>query len=167
MTLTQDLGDDLRDFVDASPSPSHAVAEMVRRLSAAGFTALDEADRWALAPGDARYVVRDGGSIVAFRVGTAPLAEAGARLVGAHTDSPTFAVRPRHELSRAGYRLVGAEVYGGPLAHTWLDRDLTVAGRVTVRGATVSPRSAWCTWAAPRCGCPAWRSTSTAASARA
>ena len=132
---TADLGPDLRAFVDASPSPSHAVAEMVRRLTAAGFTALDERDRWTLAPGDTRYAVRDGGSIVAFRVGTAGLADVGARLVGAHTDSPTFAVRPRHEVSRAGYRLVGVEVYGGPLVHTWMDRDLTVAGRVSVRGA--------------------------------
>ena len=132
---TADLGPDLRAFVDASPSPSHAVAEMARRLEAAGFTVLDERERWVLAPGDTRYVVRDGGSIVAFRVGSAPLAEVGARLVGAHTDSPTFAVRPRHEVSRAGYRLVGVEVYGGPLVHTWMDRDLTVAGRVSVRGA--------------------------------
>ena len=139
MELTADLGPDLRAFVDASPSPSHAVAEMVRRLAAAGFTPLEETDHWTLAPGDARYVVRDGGSIVAFRVGSAPPAEAGVRVVGAHTDSPTMAVRPRHEVTRAGYRLVGVEVYGGPLVHTWMDRDLTVAGRVTVRGADGQP----------------------------
>lgn len=128
------LGDDLRAFVDASPSPFHAVAEMARRLATAGFTALDERERWQLAPGDARYVVRDGGSIIAFRVGSAPLADAGARLVGAHTDSPTFKVRPRSDVRRAGYRLVGVEPYGGLLAHTWLDRELTVAGRLAVRG---------------------------------
>jgi aspartyl aminopeptidase len=127
-------GDDLRAFVDASPSPGHAVAEMTRRLDAAGFTALDERDRWELAPGDRRFVVRDGSSVVAFRVGSAPLAEAGARLVGAHTDSPTFKVRPRSDVRRAGYRLVGVEPYGGLLLHTWLDRELTVAGRVAVRG---------------------------------
>ena len=128
------LGDDLRAFVDASPSPSHAVAEITRRLGAAGFTALSERDAWALVPGDTRYVVRDSGSVVAFRVGTAPVAEAGFRLVGAHTDSPTFKVRPRWDLSRAGYRLVGVEPYGGLLAHTWLDRELTVAGRLVLRG---------------------------------
>ena len=136
MTLTpEQAGADLRAFVDASPSPFHAVAEMVRRLSEAGFTELDERERWALAPGDARYVVRDGGSVIAFRVGTAPLADAGVRLVGAHTDSPTFKVRPRHDLDRGPYRLVGVEPYGGLLAHTWLDRELTVAGRLAVRGA--------------------------------
>ena len=128
-------GADLRSFVDASPSPFHAVAEMVRRFEQGGFTELHERDRWSLAPGDARYVVRDGGSVIAFRVGAAPVADAGLRLVGTHTDSPTFKVRPRHDVRRGGYRLLGVEPYGGLLAHTWLDRELTVAGRIAVRGA--------------------------------
>lgn len=131
---SSDLADDLRAFVDASPSPFHAVAEMVQRLSAAGFSELREEDGWELAAGDRRYVVRDGGSIVAFRLGTAPLSEAGARLVGAHTDSPTFKVRPRPDIRRVGYRLVGVEPYGGVLSHTWMDRELTLAGRIAVRG---------------------------------
>src|SRR5690348_16679881 len=126
-------GDDLRAFVDVSPSPFHAVAEMTRRLAAAGFTALDETDRWSLAPGAKHWVVRDGGSMIAFRIGSAPLADAGVRLIGTHTDSPTFRVRPRSDVTRAGYRLVGVEPYGGMLAHTWMDRDLTVAGRVALR----------------------------------
>ena len=128
-------GEDLRAFVDASPSPFHAVAEIVRRLAEGGFSELSERDRWELAPGDARYVVRDGGSVVAFRIGSEPVAQAGLRLVGAHTDSPTFKVRPRWDVRRSGYRLVGVEPYGGLLAHTWLDRELTVAGRLAVRGA--------------------------------
>jgi aspartyl aminopeptidase len=128
-----ELGHDLRAFIDASPSPYHAVAESVRRLNEAGFTELSEGDRWSLAPGAQHWVVRDGGSIVAFRVGTAPLAEVGMRLIGTHTDSPTFRVRPVSDVRRAGYRLVGVEPYGGILAHTWMDRDLTVAGRVVLR----------------------------------
>jgi aspartyl aminopeptidase len=126
-------GADLRAFVDASPSPSHAVAELARRLTAAGFTELAEADAWSLSPGAAHVVVRHG-SLLAFRLGSAPLAEAGMRLVGAHTDSPTFRVRPRPDVRQAGYRLVGVEPYGGGLWHTWLDRELTVAGRVALRG---------------------------------
>ncbi|MDK3255305.1 M18 family aminopeptidase [Blastococcus capsensis] len=127
------LGDDLRAFVDASPSPAHAVAELVRRLTAAGFTELAEGDAWAPSPGGRHFVVRHG-SLVAFRMGSAPLAEAGMRLVGAHTDSPTFKVRPRSDVRQAGYRLVGVEPYGGGLWHTWLDRELTVAGRLVLRG---------------------------------
>ncbi|WP_409330347.1 M18 family aminopeptidase [Trujillonella humicola] len=126
-------GDDLRAFVDAAPSPFHAVAEMARRLTAAGFTELAEADPWTLAPGDRRFVVRHG-SLVAFRMGSASPAEAGLRMVGAHTDSPTFRVRPRPDVRQAGYRLLGVEPYGGGLWHTWLDRELTLAGRVVLRG---------------------------------
>jgi aspartyl aminopeptidase len=130
-----DLAKDLLGFVEASPSPYHAVAEMAARLEDAGFAALDERQRWDLAEGDRRYVVRDGGSIVAFRVGAAAPSERGFRIVGAHTDSPTFAVRPVPDVRRAGYRLVGVEPYGGVLFHTWFDRDLTLAGRVAVREA--------------------------------
>ena len=133
----EQAGADLRAFVDASPTPFHAVAEMVRRLADAGFTELAEVDRWDLSPGDQRYVVRDGGSVVAFRVGTAPPADAGVRLVGTHTDSPTFKVRPRYDVRRAGLKLVGVEPYGGLLAHTWLDRELTVAGRLALRDGTL------------------------------
>ena len=125
-------GDDLRAFVDASPTPFHAVVEMTRRLALAGFTELLETDRWTLAPGAKHWVVRDGGSLIAFRIGSAPLADAGVRLVGTHTDSPTFKVRPLSDVTRAGYRLVGVEPYGGMLAHTWMDRELTVAGRVAL-----------------------------------
>jgi len=124
---------DLLAFADAGPSPFHAVAEMARRLETAGFTPLDETERWALSPGQCRYVVRDGGSIAAFRVGSAPPSAAGFRLVGAHTDSPALKVRPLPDVRRHGYHQVGVEPYGGVLLHTWLDRDLTLAGRVTVR----------------------------------
>ena len=128
-------GDDLRAFVDASPTPWHAVAEMARRLRAAGFSALDEGEAWTLAPTERRFVVR-GASLVALVVGSAPAPAAGVRAVGAHTDSPGFRVRPRHDVRQAGYRLLGVETYGGLLAHTWLDRELTVAGRlVTADGA--------------------------------
>ncbi len=124
--------DDLLAFIDASPSPHHAVAAMAARLEAAGYVHLDEADRWALAPGDRVYTVRDGGSLIALRLGEEPPSEGGFRLVGAHTDSPALKVRPEPDDQRAGHRLLGCEVYGGPLLHTWFDRDLTLAGRVAV-----------------------------------
>lgn len=129
------LGDDLRAFVDASPSPSHAVAELARRLTAAGFTELAETDRWEPAPGGQHFVVRHG-SLIAFRVGSRPPADSGLRIVGAHTDSPTFKVRPHSDVRQAGYRLIGVEPYGGGLWHTWLDRELTVAGRVALRSSS-------------------------------
>lgn len=127
-----DPGDDLAAFTDAGPTPFHAVAEMARRLEARGFTRLEETDAWELAPGDRVYTVRDGGSLIAVRMGQRSPAEAGFRIVGAHTDSPTLRARPIPDTTRAGYRLVGCEVYGSPLVHTWFDRDLTLAGRVAL-----------------------------------
>lgn len=132
-----DEGRALCAFIDASPSPFHAVAALEARLLAEGFRPLHEWDRWELAAGDAAYVVRDGGSIVAFRIGTSPITDAWMRIVGAHTDSPTFRVRPNADLSRAGYGQLAVEVYGAPLHYTWLDRDLTLAGRVVTHDGAV------------------------------
>lgn len=127
-----ELARDLLQFVAASPSPFHAVAEMAQRLEESGFARLDERDAWTLAAGDARYVIRDGGSIIAMRVGRRPPSDAGVRLIGAHTDSPTLKVRPIEDIRRHGYTQIGVEPYGAPLTHTWLDRDLSLAGRIAV-----------------------------------
>jgi aspartyl aminopeptidase len=127
-----ELGDDLAAFVDAGPSPFHAVTAMAARLEADGFTRLDETQPWQLRPGDRVYVVRDGASLVALRMGRRSPAEAGFRLIGAHTDSPGLRARPVADTTRVGYRLVGCEIYGSPLLHTWFDRDLTLAGRVAL-----------------------------------
>ncbi|MGB8332268.1 MAG: M18 family aminopeptidase [Polyangiales bacterium] len=124
---------DLLEYIDASPSPFHAVAETVTRLEAQGYRPLDEAAPWSIRAGDKVYVVRGGTSMAAFHVGTAPPADAGFHLVGAHTDSPNLRVKPNPELTRAGYEQLGVEPYGGVLLHTWLDRDLSLAGRVLLQ----------------------------------
>ncbi|NNE20007.1 MAG: M18 family aminopeptidase, partial [Myxococcales bacterium] len=123
---------DLLQFIDRSPTPFHAVAETVARLEAQGYRRLDEAEAWEVDRGDKVYVVRGGGSLAAFHMGTAPAPEAGFHLVGAHTDSPNLRVKPNPELKKAGYGQLGIEPYGGVLLHTWLDRDLSLAGRVSL-----------------------------------
>lgn len=123
---------DLLEFVNRSPTPFHAVAETVARLEAQGYRRLDEAEAWEVDRGDKVYVVRGGGSVAAFHMGTVPAREAGFHLVGAHTDSPNLRVKPNPELEKAGYRQLGVEPYGGVLLHTWLDRDLSLAGRVSL-----------------------------------
>ncbi len=129
----RDPADDLLRFIDSCPTPYHAVREVGARLEAAGFTRLEESDQWALVPGDRRYVVRSGGSLAAFEVGTTSPSSAGFRIVGAHTDSPNLRVKPRPDVHAEGYHQIAVEPYGGVLLHTWLDRDLSLAGRVTLR----------------------------------
>lgn len=134
MSTPDTAAQDLCAFVAASPSPYHAVAEAARRLEAAGFTPLEERDAWDLRPGAAHYVTRAGASLIAFRVGERSPVEAGFRLVGAHTDSPNLRLKPRPVSAREGYAQLAVEVYGGVLLHSWLDRDLGVAGRLVVEG---------------------------------
>lgn len=127
----RDTALDLIRFLDASPSPYHAVAEARRRLTAAGFTEVGLAGAWPSGPG--RFMVTDGGSLFAWAVPDGAAADAGFRLLGAHTDSPALKVKPRPDTGSAGVRQLGVEVYGGPLLNSWLDRDLGLAGRVAVR----------------------------------
>jgi len=126
---------DLLDFIDASPSPWHAVQTASQRLQAAGFCPLNEVDRWSLRAGGRYYVTRGGSSLIAFVVGEAPLAEQGLCLVGAHTDSPGLRLKPRPADSVGGVVRLGVEVYGGPILATFADRDLSLAGRVVLRDA--------------------------------
>ncbi|MCG2577310.1 M18 family aminopeptidase [Dechloromonas sp. XY25] len=124
---------DLLDFIDASPSPWHAVHTCEQRLQAAGFTRLEESERWALQPGGKHYVVRGGSSIIAFSAGSEAMAEAGLRIIGAHTDSPGLRIKPKPAEEVGGMVRLGVEVYGGPILATFADRDLSLAGRVNVR----------------------------------
>ncbi len=129
----------LLHFLQHSPTPFHAVNEMVGQLDAAGFTHLREADAWCLkqiATGEGKtrvgryYVTRNDASIIAF-VLNRPLPENGFRMVGAHTDSPCLKVKPSPEIISQQYLQLGVEVYGGALLQPWFDRDLSLAGKVS------------------------------------
>lgn len=122
----------LARFVDASPSPFHAVASTAARLEALGFEALDERASWSFHAG--RHYVARSGSLVAWVVPEGLDTCAGFRIVGAHTDSPNLRVKPRPDGGRAGFRQLGVEVYGGVLLNSWLNRDLGLSGRVWLRG---------------------------------
>ncbi len=139
---------DLLSFIDRSPTPYHAVAESARRLEAAGYEAVSEEAVWDLGPGDQRYLVRHEGSLISFQIGAVSPANGGFRIVGAHTDSPNLRIKPRPDIDADGYRQLGVEPYGGALLHTWLDRDLSLAGRVTLRGAP-EPRTLLIDFARP------------------
>jgi len=127
---------DLIDFIDASPSPWHAVASTEQRLLAHGFAPLEEGERWQLAAGGRYYVTRGGASLIAFVLGSRPPAESGYRIVGAHTDSPGLRLKPRPAMAADGLLRLGVEVYGGPILASFTDRDLSLAGRVVLRTAS-------------------------------
>ena len=118
----------LCDFVDASPSPFHACATVAGRLRGAGYTELGETDRWPARSG--RYFTVRAGSLVAWN-SAGP--DAPFRIVGAHTDSPNLRVKQHPDRLVAGWRVVALEPYGGAWLNSWLDRDLGISGRLTLR----------------------------------
>ncbi len=123
----------LLEFIDASPSPWHAVSSVESRLIDRGFIRLEEHQAWALQSGGAYFVSRKGASIIAFRMGKKPVNESGFRIVGAHTDSPGLRLKPKAAFATDGIARLAVEVYGGPILATFTDRDLSLAGRVNVR----------------------------------
>ncbi|BDH77640.1 M18 family aminopeptidase [Actinomyces naeslundii] len=128
--------DSLIDFVTASPSSYHAAAEVARRLEGVGFARADETVSWEDGLPRRGYAIRDG-AIAAWVLPEALGPGAGLRVVGAHTDSPALKLKPAAALVRSGWQLINAEVYGGPLLASFLDRELGLAGRLTTRDGAV------------------------------
>ncbi len=118
-------------FLKSSPTAYHAAREIRERLS---FADLHEKDRWKLEPGKSYCVTRGDSLVVAFRL-PKKTAEKGV-LLASHLDSPALKLKPHPESSSHDIGLLGTENYGAPLLHTWLDRDLKIAGRVTLKNGT-------------------------------
>ena len=136
------LAADLSALVIESPSSFHAAYAVRERLVDAGFAELDEDEAWALEPGGRYVVVRDG-AVLSFAVpgsGSDSATASGTALpfhvVGAHTDSPGFKLKPQPDFTAAGALQTGVEVYGGPLLNSWLDRELCFAGRLVLTDGT-------------------------------
>jgi len=129
--------DDLAAFVSASPSSYHASAEVARRLGDAGYALLDETADWsdAVRPGARLVVVRDG-SVIAVALPATAGSRTPFRVLGAHTDSPGFKLKPKPSTVSFGWWQAGVEVYGGPVVPSWFDRELEFAGRVVQRDGT-------------------------------
>lgn len=125
---------DLGAYVSASPSSFHAVHEAARRLDGADFTRLDELQPWDGGAGRF-YIVRDG-ALIAWVVSDTAGPTTGFNILGAHTDSPSFKLKPKPTTGAHGWLQAGVEVYGGPLLNSWLDRELQLAGRLVMLDGT-------------------------------
>jgi len=123
--------DDLADFVSVSPTSYHAADQIAVRLRLAGFEEVDPTRPFGDVTGR-RFVLREG-AVIAWLAPETLSAETGFRIVGTHTDSPAFKVKPGPLLRSAGWTGIGVEIYGGPLINSWLDRDLGLAGRIVTR----------------------------------
>lgn len=126
----------LLKFLDASPVNFLAARNIACELEQNGYRRLDpQQPLGELKAGDKVYVTKNDSSVYAFRLGRKPLAETGFHMICAHSDSPTFRVKPHAEMTgEGGLVRLNTEVYGGPILSTWFDRPLTLAGRVIVRG---------------------------------
>jgi len=124
----REFNEEMISFIDASPTPFHAVEWMARTLECRGFTRLAEDEKWELEEGQDYYVTRNDSSIIAFSY--PPCSEKGYTIVGAHTDSPHLRLKPSPLTTSAGVKRLGVEPYGGVLLNPWFDRDLALAGRV-------------------------------------
>lgn len=132
-----DLANELLEFINESPTAYHATNNVKKMLDESGFKELKESDTWKLNKGDKGYVIKNDSAIIAFEIGTGKIEEEGFRLIGAHTDSPSFKVKPAPEMVVENkYIKLNTEVYGGPILNTWFDRPLSLAGRVTLKGVT-------------------------------
>lgn len=122
----------LCEFIDAAPSPFHVCATVAERLRAAGYHQVVETDRWPGRRG--RFFTVRGGSLLAWNTENSGDPHTPFRIVGAHTDSPNLRVKQRPDREVAGWQLVALQPYGGAWLNSWLDRDLGISGRLSVRG---------------------------------
>lgn len=133
--MEKKLALELIDFLYDSPSACHGVKATQKILNENGFIEIKESDKWDLKAKGKYYVVKNDSALIAFEIGSGNIEETGLRLIGAHTDVPGFRIKPNPQMISEGkYIKLNTEVYGGPILHTWFDRPLSIAGKVSLRG---------------------------------
>ena len=121
------------DYLEASPSAHHATATIAEALRGAGFADVDETESFPAVEGGSRGFVRRQGALIAWCAGEGVSATSPVRVLGCHTDSTGFVLKPRPDFSNKGWTQAAVEIYSGPLMNSWLDRDLAFAGQVVTR----------------------------------
>lgn len=134
MTKELDFSHDLIKFLEDSPSPFHVVDTLKKTLIKRGFKELLLGEKWDIEKEGKYFVTKNDSALIAFIVGKGSVEEDGFKIIGAHTDSPTFRVKSSPEMVVEGsYLKLNTEIYGGPIVNTWLDRPLSLAGRVALK----------------------------------
>lgn len=129
--------DELLEFINQSPTAFNATLTIRNMLEKEGYKEIKEEDLWKLNKGDKYYLIKNNSAIIAMEIGNDDIENHGFRLIGAHTDSPTFKIKPCPEMTVENtYLKLNTEVYGGPILSTWFDRPLSLAGRVVIKGAS-------------------------------
>lgn len=131
MSLLQ-FNHELFDFLRSATTPFHAVQYLSALLEQASYQQLYEKDSWQIKAGRGYYCIRDNGTILVWKTASDEKSETGWKMLAAHTDSPALQIKPQPENTSNSYTQLGVEVYGGPILSTWFDRDLGIAGRVTL-----------------------------------
>ncbi len=122
---------DFLEFLHQAPTSWHAAHAICTRFTQAGFHRLNEGEPWKLEPGKSYFVTRDDALVAAFQIPKKPLKNA--RILASHLDSPALKLKPHPQSSSSsGIERLTTEVYGVPILSSWLDRDLAIAGRVTM-----------------------------------
>ncbi len=126
--------EELNKFIKKATSPFHTVDSVCEELKAKGFTELNMAGKWEIQKKGRYYVKVYDSTLMAFTVGENGIAGGDLRVCSAHTDFPCFKLKPDAVINENGYRKINTELYGGAILNTWLDRPLSVAGRVIIKG---------------------------------
>jgi len=128
------FANDLIDFLYESPTAYQAVRNIKAALLRKGFKQLHRAESWNLQKGGRYFTTKNASSLAAFIVGTGEIENEGFRIIAAHTDSPALHIKPVPEMTGSGnYLKLNVETYGGPILSTWMDRPLSIAGRVSLQ----------------------------------
>lgn len=131
MSTSYACAEELLQFIERCPSPFHTVEATKELLQEQGYQELSEADSWKIAPGGKYFVTRNHTAVIAFAIPKGPYR--GFHMTAAHSDSPAFRLKENPEMPfQVAYTRLNVEKYGAMLMQTWLDRPLSVAGRVFV-----------------------------------
>ena len=125
MSKELEFAQNLIDYIYDSPTAYHAVEMAKEELNKVGFVEIKEEDKWKLEKGGKYFVTKNDSALTAFVVGNGEIEESGFKIIGAHTDSPSFRIKPSPEMLVDNvYVKLNTEVYGGPILNTWMDRPL-------------------------------------------